>query len=60
MEEEGGQRSVRSEVREVREVSSSGPAHLVLVGAVLMAGAVGLLGVDGVDVRPAHNTTTTQ
>lgn len=59
MEEEGGQRSERSE-RSERSVSSSGPTHLVLVGAVLMTGAVGLLGVDGVDVRPAHNTTTTQ
>lgn len=30
--------------------------HLVLVGAVLMASAVRLLGVDGVNMRPERNT----
>lgn len=45
-EEEG------SEVRKVKGVSGSGVAHLVLVGAVLMASTVGLLGVDGVNMGP--------
>lgn len=50
-------RGGRSEVGKVREVNGSGIAHLVLVGAVLMASAVGLLGVDGVNVGPEHNTS---
>lgn len=50
----------RRKVRKVTEVSGCGVAHLVLVGAVLMASAVGLLGVDAVNVGPELNTRKQQ